>query len=1011
MDFFAPGASRTAVSAAPTDAPDPFAEAIGRRFGTSAPMLTARLLPDESPLDTVMNTPQTAGPSQPADVVMAPPVSRSASSQAATTLSSMSLGPPGRLGRGPAPMTLSMPPPASSSASDSTRYTAVAPKDLATFLALVPPPLILDVRSSAAHTISHVRGAISLSVPSTLLKRPKFSLTNLSTMIASASARRTFETWPTATRILVYDTDLSRLADGSGVLGLLRKLETAGFKGELAWLVGGHSAVARSASECLEAGASPSPEPENHPASPQGEFLNTHNLPQSAFQQSSTTGLGHRPNKLQPSNPFYDNIRQNQELSHGITERIPLSLPKEILSRKDEIPVTWLRDIIENSDKEKGMEALAMQFYRVELGEQRRLQGVMSHHSRGTQLSKDDQKQPDEQSGPDKRVDDFPYSIIAGVEKGSKNRQVVTTRSSAYKNIWPYEHARVRLQAATDDGSDYVNASYVQPRGTRLSYIATQGPMPTTYVDFWTMIWEQNVHVIVMLTRQIENNQLKCGDYWSGTQYGPLRLQLISTEGGEEEVECITGFDFGQSTKRYHAEDSPHTIRRTFALSHAEQPHVPPRKVVQFQFLSWQDMNVPDTPAGLLELVKNVREAADEAEKSMEAEALPGSGLVKNPVLVHCSAGVGRTGSFVAIDAILDGIRHDLDAQRQLSDTATTTTSSGSTSESDPENGNPSSESISNGTPSPRFRRASHPESDMRRSTTGVGLHMTPARQRQRSLRKMLGARRAGPVLETKNGSPPSEPEVTSGPQLGRIMDGADANAGVVPGAAPTRLFALDSADTAASSSTNSSAASFNFSAMALSSSMSSGAHGASKNGDLPARPALPQSPRSTQAWSSDVAKNMSRSDLAAPLPVPALSAAVAPSPRPDSAMENRERDTFDYLPPRSLGRGRNKPASPLHTMDEPIREVLEDMREQRMSLCQSLRQYVFVHRAVVEGVLAMVDSQRAEESVAVSAGAKRHASPTELVKVDMAGSKARVKKRPSALSGTRNGATMVVDS
>ncbi|KAG8751180.1 hypothetical protein FRC12_012551, partial [Ceratobasidium sp. 428] len=338
MDFFASDTSRTAVSAAPPDAPDPFAEAIGRRFGTSAPLLTAKLLLTESPLDTAMNTPQGTGQ---ADVVMAPPVSRSASSQTATTLGTMSLA-----SRAPAhgPGSMTSPAPAASS-SDTTRYTPVAPKDLAGFLALVPSPLILDVRSGAAHTISHVRGAISLSVPSTLLKRPKFSLINLSTMIASASARRVFEAWPTAPRILVYDADLSRLSEGTGVLGLLRKIDAAGFKGELAWLVGGHNAVARAAPDCLEAGDESSPEPEVQPTSASGGFLSTRQLPQSAFQQSSTIGVGHKPNKIQASNPFYDNIRQNQELSHGITERIPLSLPKEVLSRKDEIPVTWLRNI------------------------------------------------------------------------------------------------------------------------------------------------------------------------------------------------------------------------------------------------------------------------------------------------------------------------------------------------------------------------------------------------------------------------------------------------------------------------------------------------------------------------------------------------------------------------------------------------------------------------------------------------------------------------------------------
>lgn len=524
--------------------------------------------------------------------------------------------------------------------------------------------------------------------------------------------------------------------------------------------------------------------------------------------------------------------------------------------------------------------------------------------------------------------------------------------------------------------------------------------MPSTYVDFWTMVWEQNVHVIVMLTRQVENNQLKCGDYWSGKEYGPLRLQLISTEGGEEEVERINGFDFGQNSKKPQ-QNEPSTIRRTFALSHLEHPEVPPRKVVQFQFLSWMDLNVPDTTTELLELVKDVREASEEAE-----EAEPES--IKSPVLVHCSAGVGRTGSFVAIDAILDTIRHDLDVQRQPSYTTTATnTSSDNASDSSPED-NPSSDSFSN--TSPRLRRASHPESDLRRQPPSGLLHITPARQRQRSLRKTIGARRAGAGVHAKPGSPPSDLE-NNLPMGTMTVNGAGAS-------------------------------SFNFSTGMPSSSTSSGVHEASASGsggtkqlstgsgdtklsptgngaaqDVEMSETEPkgytQRPHLSQlacAWSSNVARTVEPPELQVPTPLPALPrTSIAPSPRPDST-DNRERDTFDYVLPRSLDRAKNaKPASPLQSMEEPIREVLEDMREQRMSLVQSLRQYVFVHRAVVEGVLAMIDNQRAKGNAAVSAGAKRHASPTELVKVDMAGSKARVKKRPLELQGSGN--AMVVDS
>lgn len=525
------------------------------------------------------------------------------------------------------------------------------------------------------------------------------------------------------------------------------------------------------------------------------------------------------------------------------------------------------------------------------------------------------------------------------------------------------------------------------------------------------MVWEQNVHVIVMLTRQVEGNQLKCGDYWSAKKYGPLRLQLIATEGGQEEVECVTGFDYGQGTKKSNAEDAQNTIRRTFALSHSERPHEPPRKVVQFQFLSWLDMNVPETPAGLLELVRDVRHAADEAERSMEMESAAGYGPGTSPVLVHCSAGVGRTGSFVAIDAILDGIRHDLDAQR-LSDT---TTSSDNNSDSDPETGNPSSDSLS--APPSRFRRASHPESDPvhRRPPTGIGLHMTPTRQRRRSLRKTLGTRKGaasqnaiprGIRSGSKSITPPSDKDSQgAGLSLGTMaIRGADAGAG----AASTRP-STPQTNTLPSSSSNSSASSFNFSSMAPPSSLSSVQDGSTANANKRAD-APPLLKQSTRAWSSNVARSVSKSDLVAPVPVSA--SPMIPTPRPDSAMNGQNRDTFDYMPPRSLARPENKPASPLALMEEPIREVLEDMREQRMSLCQSLRQYVFVHRAVVEGVLAMVDEEKKRpQGEFASAGAKRHASPTELVKVDMMGSAVRVKKRPSRLGKEENGSKMLLDS
>lgn len=273
---------------------------------------------------------------------------------------------------------------------------------------------------------------------------------------------------------------------------------------------------------------------------------------------------------------------------------------------------------------------------------------------------------------------------------------------------------------------DYVNASYVQPLGTRKRYIATQGPLPATFVDFWTLVWEQNVHVIVMLTREIENAMVKCGTYWIESSYGPLQLQLLNTSPPiSPSISSNTSADAGffmSPRERDKVSKHPSMIVRTFALSHRGYPGVPPRKVTHLQYLDWPDMNVPDDPRGVLELVKRVERAVQESTPgpspsgshsnsgsysgSLSASSgSPGrrgedffsspplgdasarrkhgrkgwrhpeldskTGIAafalgcSPPVLLHCSAGVGRTGGFIAVDAVLDAIRRELKQRRE----------------------------------------------------------------------------------------------------------------------------------------------------------------------------------------------------------------------------------------------------------------------------------------------------------------------------------------------------------
>ncbi|NXN96504.1 PTPRK phosphatase, partial [Rhinopomastus cyanomelas] len=180
-----------------------------------------------------------------------------------------------------------------------------------------------------------------------------------------------------------------------------------------------------------------------------------------------------------------------------------------------------------------------------------------------------------------------------------------------YKSIIPYDHCRVVLQPS-DMRNDYINASYVDVEGFSLP---PQGPLPGTVVDFWQMVWQEKTSVIVMLTGLVEQNKIKCEQYWPEQEqvYGDFTVMLKNTR-------TTTGL-----------------ITRIFCLQKVGCAH--PRVVKQFHYLLWPDHRVPRNPAQLLWLVEMVN------KRQLEAPA--------GPVLVHCSAGIGRTGTFIALDFLL----------------------------------------------------------------------------------------------------------------------------------------------------------------------------------------------------------------------------------------------------------------------------------------------------------------------------------------------------------------------
>lgn len=156
----------------------------------------------------------------------------------------------------------------------------------------------------------------------------------------------------------------------------------------------------------------------------------------------------------------------------------------------------------------------------------------------------------------------------------------------------------------------------------------------------------------VRLTKQFEGGLIKCGNYWSEQTYGHLRLQLVSESGGKDVVDQsrVSGFDFGTHVP----EESPApagNIKRVFHLWHNDEG---PRKITQIQCTTWPDFDVPDSPEVLLNLKKDVDGAVSDMCTGV------GDPCHLPPILVHCSAGVGRTGSYILVDAVAEALKRDI---------------------------------------------------------------------------------------------------------------------------------------------------------------------------------------------------------------------------------------------------------------------------------------------------------------------------------------------------------------
>uniref|UniRef100_A0A915Q124 Uncharacterized protein n=1 Tax=Setaria digitata TaxID=48799 RepID=A0A915Q124_9BILA len=190
----------------------------------------------------------------------------------------------------------------------------------------------------------------------------------------------------------------------------------------------------------------------------------------------------------------------------------------------------------------------------------------------------------------------------------------ININKNRYRDVCPYDCTRVKISAPT---GDYINASFVNMEipssGIVNRYIAAQGPLAHTSGDFWIMVWEQLCTTIVMLTTTIERGRIKCHQYWprlyENHDYGRLQISCLSER---ETASCV-----------YRE------------MSIQDKMTKEERRVSQMQYTAWPDHGVPDDPKHFIEFVDEVRRAR--------------VGSV-DPIVVHCSAGIGRTGVLILME-------------------------------------------------------------------------------------------------------------------------------------------------------------------------------------------------------------------------------------------------------------------------------------------------------------------------------------------------------------------------
>ncbi|KAG5983293.1 hypothetical protein E4U54_006260, partial [Claviceps lovelessii] len=295
--------------------------------------------------------------------------------------------------------------------------------------------LLLDIRSLQSFAQSRIKGALNICIPTTLLKRATFNIHRLQQTFQGNMDSAQFSKWREMEWIIVYDAHASDKRDAVTAQNMIKKFTNEGYAGKTAILRGGFSMFQTSFPSLID----------KRPTScPSMQQMST-SAREGGGNLASVVGGVSLPTIQNDHNPFFSNIRQNMDLADGVGQ-YDVARPRDLQSP---LLPCWIRDASNGADHGK---KVSNRFLALELEEQARMRTAYAAFN--PNLKSDCKFQ------------------LSGVEKGAKNR---------YKDILPFEHARVRLQVPHDGTCDYVNASHLSASGSNKRYIASQGPLPATF--------------------------------------------------------------------------------------------------------------------------------------------------------------------------------------------------------------------------------------------------------------------------------------------------------------------------------------------------------------------------------------------------------------------------------------------------------------------------------------------------------------------------------------------------